>query len=130
MRRKGIRIARISIALEVPGNIDDDNPAVTADEEDDLKHVGAAVVKKIFPPVPDDEFRDEHADFLKCGFVFQVQDVVHYRLEDVAVWRGEGDEFGERIARIAERFGNAVLPLITEGVWLIGKENVHATDIV
>jgi len=130
VRRKGIRFARNSIALKVPRNIDDDNPAVTTDEQDDFKQVSAAVVKEILPPVADDEFRDEDADFLKCGFVLHAQNVIHDGLKDVAVGRRERDEFGERIARFPERFGNAVLPFIAKGVWLIGKLNVHAADIV
>ncbi len=45
---------RISF-LEIPGDVDDDNPLISFDEEHEFEELDTLVVKQRFPPMADDE---------------------------------------------------------------------------
>jgi len=56
---------QVSAPFEIPGNVDNNDAPVTSEKQDDLQHIRAAVMEKIFPPVVDHQFRHKHTDFLQ-----------------------------------------------------------------
>jgi len=69
-------------ALQVPGDVDDDDALVALEQEEQLEELDALVVEEVFPPVFDDEFGEEDGDFAAGVLVFEFEDVVHEGADD------------------------------------------------
>ena len=71
-------------ALEVPGDVDDDDALVAADEEQQLKELRALIMKEVLPPLFHDEFGNQDGDLAVRMAGFEQQDVVNQWHEDEA----------------------------------------------
>jgi hypothetical protein len=60
---------------------------VAAQQQHHLQQIGAPIVQQALPPVAHHEFRNQHTDFVEFRFALHGEDVIHHRLQNVAVRR-------------------------------------------
>jgi hypothetical protein len=84
------------VLLQVPGDVDNNDAPVASPEKEQLQELSALVVERGLPPVFDHELRDEDGDLTFGVVVFDLEDIIDERREDVATRGGKDYEFGDR----------------------------------
>lgn len=117
-------------ALQVPGDVDDDDPPSATQQKDRFQQVGSAIVKEIVPPVADDECGHKHAYLAHLCVALHLEDVVDHRLENLSKGRIEDQEFRNALDGGFQRFGNGSIPVFADLVGLFGGLHVYAADVI
>ena len=124
-RRRGM----VQAALEVPGNIDDEDSLIAFDEQHELEQVGALVVEEILPPVLDDQFGHEDGDLAVLVGLLLLENEIQYRSDDEAIGRLEVDEPGNGQAAATQGLSDFVLPFVADACFVMAAVNVNGDDV-
>ena len=116
--------------LEIPGDVDDDDPLVAAQQEQQLEKLSALVVERGLPPVFDNQLRHENGDLTVRMSAFELQDVVEQRSEHEAIRRRQEDELRNSSATLCDGSDDIALPHGFDVGATIFSVDVHGFDLV
>jgi hypothetical protein len=101
---------RFALALQVPGDIDDDDALIAAHQEQEFEELRSLVVEEVVPQAADDEFGKQDGDLAVGVVALDLQDVLDERHENKAVGGFERDKLRESVTGLLNRSKDITSP--------------------
>lgn len=120
-------------AFLIPGNVDDDDALLTANEKQQFQEAGTLVVEQVLPPVADDQLWNEDGNVAVFVVALFGEDVVQNRQNHGAVGGLEPLEFRFRQAGGTQGLEDLLGPHIGQfvrAVIVVGRIDVNDLQIV